>query len=358
MHNITVSRRLFAVASSLLTVTLFPGVQQQSVDKSQQLPSPFETLQDKKQFNAVTMGPGNTFSIAQTPPDFHLNEFAISADGNQLAMGWASGRIEIWDLHKKKRVSEFKSDLGAPGAVCFDGRGRQLIVTGPGGKIAFFDLPHGKKSKSWTIPLGKYKYDIQEVVLDPKGKWLAYADEESSKVLDVTADPPKQIADLKDAGSIALSQDGNELWTVDRGELVGFNTASWEVLGHWPLKSPPVNTAPTLVRTGVTSDGKRTITVPSSKGLLVYVQPEMSSEYATDEPTSAVAFIPGRNTYVNFAREITFLGAAGKTLCKKSYKGRVNYAVSEDGQWLAISQFNSVDLWRLEDLLRDCGDAR
>jgi hypothetical protein len=61
-----------------------------------------------------------------------------------------------------------------------------------------------------------------------------------------------------------------------------------------------------------------------------------------------------RNSFVNFSGVFTFLNEKGKPLCEKSYKGRVNYAVSGDGRWLAISQFSSVDLWRVEDLLRDC----
>jgi hypothetical protein len=317
------------------------------------LPKPFETIQDAKQFNAVSLGPGNSISFVQTPPDFQLNQFAIAADGSLLAMGWASGRIELWDLRSKKKVSEFKSSLGSPGTLQFDSQGKQLIVTGSGGRIAFLDVPTGKRSKGWTIPLGKYKYDIQQVVVDPKGKWLAYADEEASKVLDVTTDPPTMIADLRDAGSVALSQDGTELWTVNRAELKGFNSATWEMIGHRQLKSPPVNTSPTLVRTGLTRTGERTVAVPSGKGLVVYRGSDMDGEFVTDRPTSAVGFARRGNVYVNLAQEITFLDLAG-TVCKKSYKGRVGYDISEDGQWLALSQFSTVDLWRMEDLLRDC----
>jgi hypothetical protein len=354
MRNIAIPIRSFLVVVSLLLASSLADGQQPATEGPLQLPQPFETIQNAKKFNAVQFGPGNTFSIAQTPPDFRLSEFSISSDGRLLAMGWGSGRIELWDLHTKKRVSEFKSDLGSPGVLQFDDAGKQLIVTGSGGKIAFLGLPKGKKLREWTIPLGKYKYDIQQVVLDPNGRWLAYADEESSKVLDLAVDTPTIIADLKDAGSIALSQDGSELWTVDRSELVGFNTATWEALGHWTLKSTPVKTSPVLVRTGVTSTGKRTVAVPSSNGLVVYREPDMSSEYATAKPTFAVAFAPGSDTYVNFTGELTFLNGEGKILCKKFTKVSTSFAISKDGQWLAISKFDRVDLWRMEDLLRDC----
>ena len=358
MRNFNTLGCLLAFASSLLFATIFAAGQQQTIEKPPQLPAPYETIMDRKQFNAVQLGPGNTFSIAQAPPDFQLYSFAISTDGTQFAMGWASGRIEIWDLHTKKKVSEFKSEFGAPGVMQFAATGKQLIVTGSGGKIAYLDLPKGKSSRSWTIPLGRYKYAIHEVVVDPNGKWLAYADEEDSKVLDLSGDSPRMILDLKDAYSIALTQDGTELWTVDRDELVGFRISNWETIGRWPLKAETVKTSLALVRTGITADGKRTVAVPSVKGLVIYAEPEMSSELVTDKPTSDVAFAPRHNIFVNFSGDLTFLNGAGKTICKKSYRGRRDYGISADGQWLAISQFSSVDLWRTEDILRDCVATR
>jgi hypothetical protein len=343
---------LLTVISSLPSMVCY--AQQSGAAKPDQLPAPFETFQDGKKFNAARFGPGNTISFVETPPDFRLSEFAISPDGRQLAMGWASGRIEIWDIHTKHRVSEFKSGVGAPGVLRFNPAGSQLVVAGSGGNITFLEVPNGKKLRGFTIPLGKYKYDIQQLLFDPEGKWIAYADEESSKVLDITTDSPSQLADLKDAGSIALSCDGSKLFTVDRSELVGFSTANWKVIGHWTLKSPPVNTSPVLVRTGVTADGKGSIAVPSSKGLVIYREPEMIGDYVTDKFTSAVGFSRAHNIYVNLSGEMTFLSAEGKVLCKKSPKNRVDYAISEDGQWLALSQFGSVDLWRMEDLLGTC----
>ena len=84
----------------------------------------------------------------------------------------------------------------------------------------------------------------------------------------------------------------------------------------------------------------------------------MKGEYVTDKSTSAVAFAPATKTYFNIAGELTFVTAAGNVLCRKSYKGPYGYAVSEDGQRLALSQFKSVDLWHMEDLMRDCEAGR
>jgi hypothetical protein len=257
---------LFIAAVGLLPfVTRAQGP---SVRASKSIPQPFETIKDSKQFNAARFGPGNTIAFVQVPPDFQLNTFAMSPSGRLLAMGWASGRIELWDLHTKQRVSEFKSGIGAPGVLQFNSTEDQLVVAAHGGKLAFLDVSSGKKLRGWTISLGKYKYDIQELVLDRQGKWLAYADEESSKVLDLAGKSPRQIGDLKDAYSLSLSQDGSDLWTVNRSELARYSTSNWKETGRYPLAGPPVETSPALVRTGATRDGEdRSVAVPSSRGL-------------------------------------------------------------------------------------------
>jgi hypothetical protein len=168
------------------------------------------------------------------------------------------------------------------------------MVTGHGGEIVFLELPKGKKLVEFAIPLGKYKYNVHEIALDRNGKWLAYADEESSNVIDLGSDPPKPILDLKDAYSVALSQDGTELWTVNRNELMAFHTANWELIGLWPLKSPPMGTSRPLVRTGVTRVGRRPVAVPSAQGLVIYTGPEMSGDYVTDKQTMPPRLRPPR----------------------------------------------------------------
>ncbi len=269
-------------------------------------------------------------------------------------MGWASGRIEIWDTHTKHRVSRFKSPFGEPQHLQFHAANQQLAITGSGGKVAFVEVPSGKKLREFSIPLGERRYDIHELAFDPQGKWMAYADEESSKVLNLSTSTPSQLADLKDAGSLALSLDGATLFTVNRNELWAFNTANWEVIGHWPHKSPPINTASVLVRAGVTKDGKGVVAVPSANGLVIYREPEMSGEFATDKPTSAVGFARSGQVFVNLSDYISLLTADGGVLCRRFYKGRRDYAISEDGQWLALWQDNSINLWRIGDLLEQC----
>jgi hypothetical protein len=273
-------------------------------------------------------------------------------------MGWASGKIDLWDLHKKKRVGDFKSEVGAPGVMKFDAKANHLLVTGSGCKFSFLEIPKGKKARAFVIALGKFKYDIQEVVLDPGGKWLAYADEESSKVLSISDDPPKAIADLQDAYSVSISPDGSELWTANRSELTAYRTSTWEVIGRWPLKSPPVAMASVRVRTGVSKDGARVVAVPSSTGLVIYRGLGMEGSNITEKSTTTVAFAAASKSFVNLGPGLTIVNSEGTISCKRSLQSWSGFDVSEDGQWIAVAQTNSVSVWRMDDLLRDCEAGR
>jgi hypothetical protein len=101
-------------------------------------PEPEKVIKSDKQFNAVTLGPGNTFSIQAAPPDLELEAFDFSSDEKLLFTEWGSGRLETRDLDRGKRVSEFKP------------------VSGP------------------LFEVADDNYDIQKVLLAPDGSWLAY----------------------------------------------------------------------------------------------------------------------------------------------------------------------------------------
>jgi hypothetical protein len=64
-----------------------PARAQQSAGKLAAMPPAFATIKNTKEFNAVQFGPGNTFAIMKTPPEFQLNEFRdqrgwpVSGDG-------------------------------------------------------------------------------------------------------------------------------------------------------------------------------------------------------------------------------------------------------------------------------------
>lgn len=328
--------------------------QQATSGTLRKLPPPFESVRDAKGFNPLRLGPGNTVRVVSTPPNFVLNSFAISGDGRLLVMGWASKRIELRDLQTRQIVSEFKSPVGPALELLFNAAAIQIIVVGSHGRIAFLSVPGGRELRQWRVPLGAHKYDIQALVLDPREKWLAYADGENSKVIDITGNRPRVVADLRGAADLALSADGSELWSVSRKTLRSFNTSTWKEDNLLPLKGSPDSTSPVDVATGAAPGVEPSVATPSVKGLTIHRGPRMAGVYVTGGPSFGVAFARASGTYLDLSNDLTFLSAKGKVLCKISWEGSHGDAVSEDGRWLALGRFDGVDIWRMQDLLRGC----
>jgi hypothetical protein len=150
---------------------------------------PEKVVKSDKQFNAVTLGPGNTFSVQAAPPDLELEGFDFSADEKLLFTEWGSGRLETRDLESGKRISESKPVSGPLFEVADATATRQLIVVTQHGVIRFVDPHSGKKLREIQVEKGKFNYDIQKVLLAPDGSWLAYVNQDNGRVLDLRSGP-------------------------------------------------------------------------------------------------------------------------------------------------------------------------
>ena len=75
-------------------------------------PGPTKTVQDDKQFNATTFGPGNTLTVREAPDDFQLEAFDFNASETALFTEWKSGRLETRDIATGKRLGETKPVAG------------------------------------------------------------------------------------------------------------------------------------------------------------------------------------------------------------------------------------------------------
>ena len=181
-------------------------------------PPPTKILQDEKQFNAVKLGPGNTFSIQETPPDLQLDSFDLSPDGEWAFMSWASGRLEVRDSKSGERIAQFKPTPGPVFEADYSPATKQLLVTSRHGLIRFVDPHSGKRFREIHTEIGKFGYDLQKVIAAKDGALIAYVNEENGKVLDLKSEPPKVLADLENACDLTLAPDGSELWLVKPGE--------------------------------------------------------------------------------------------------------------------------------------------
>lgn len=335
------------------------GVLAQSVPQSlPDLPPPTAVLQDKKQFNALTFGPGNTFSVQQTPPDFELDSFSVSPDGKWAFMGWASGRLEVRDLETGSRIAQFRPIRGPVYEADYIERTKQLLVTGPHGVIRFVDPHSGKMQREIQTEIGKYKYDLQKVLVAQDASWLAYVNQENGKILDLTSDPPKVLADLGDAYDLALTQDKSEIWTINREKLIGLKAGSWKVIASAPLLDRVQPTGTPTLAIASSSDGAVAF-VPSQSGLLWYALNTMKGRKLTQNPAFwTAADRSGNEVLVNELHALSLYTPDGALHCQWKQHPSRGLTISGNGEWLGSLDFGKVELWSLKSLRAVCADRR
>lgn len=316
------------------------------------LPSPVRTLPKRPPYNALHLGPGNTISVSKIPPDYDLTAAEFSPDGRWIALGWASGRIEINDIGSGDTVAEFKSDLGKPYHMQFDLPSKRIVASGPEGRVSIYSLPSGKRLRKLKFPLGKYKYDIQDLVLGPDGKWLAYANGENGKVVDLASEPPSPIADLGEASALSLSQDGRRLWGAGRKTLLWLDTSNWKGSGPVPLKSLPGDTASAAIQSADASGSGYIAVVESKSGLVLYGDQDMTGSIIASG--GVAGFSRSGGFLIVRSKTMVFMKPSGKALCHWALEKHWPMMLSDDDQWLGSREPGRVHLWMMKDLLADC----
>jgi hypothetical protein len=318
------------------------------------LPAPARIVQDEKQFNAVTLGPGSSFSIRQAPPDLRLDSFDLSPDGKWVFMAWDSGRLEVRDSQTGKRVAQFKPMPGTVFEAAYNEETKQLLVTSQHGLIRFVDPHSGKMLREIQTEIGQRKYDLQKVIVAPDGSWLAYVNQENGKVLDLKNDPPKTLADLGDAYDLSLTRDGAKLWLIDREKIFGLKTGNWTQIGMASLLDKVQPTATPSLAVG--SAGQTAVAfAPSQSGLLRYELNTMKGIKVTQNATYWVSLDSANNEIlVNEFHALSLYSSEGSLLCQWKQRPSQERKVSGNGDWLGSLNFGKVELWSLPSLAATC----
>jgi hypothetical protein len=87
---------------------------------------------------------------------------------------------------------------------------------------------------------------------------------------------------------------------------------------------------------------------------VIYREPDMQGEFVTNKPTSLLEFSRAVGAYINLSSSLALIDPQGAKLCETAYSGSYRRAISEDGEWIALAQFDSVEVWRIHDILRVC----
>ena len=311
-------------------------------------------LKDDRQFNAVTLGPGNTFTVREIPADFELEAFDFNADEKQLFMEWKSGRLETRAIESGKRVAESKPVAGPIWKAEDDPSDKQLIVVTQGGVIRFVDPRTGKKLREIQVEKGRFDYDIQKVLLAPDGSWLAYVNQDNGKVLDLRSDSPKVLAELGDGYDMALSPDRTTLWVIDRNKLFGLKVNDWSSVGTASLLDQvKLAQTPNLA---VLANGSRAVAfIPSQSGLLKYDLPSLEGHKVTDIPTYWVGADREHNqVFVHEFKVSALYTSDGIVKCRWQIHPAQDFKVSPSGKWLGDRMFGKVELWSTQALMSAC----
>ena len=342
----------------IILLVVWAGLAQTPPASLPELPSPTKTIQDKKQFNAVTLGPGNNFSIREAPPDFQLDSFGLSPDGEWVFMGWASGRLEVIDSQTEARIAQFKPMRGPVFEADYNEQTKQLLVTGQHGLIRFVDPHSGKVLREIHTEIGKRKYDLQKVIVARDGSWLAYVNQENGKILDLKSDPPNSIADLGDAYDLAITRDESELWLINREKTFGLKAGSWKEIGSAPLldKVRPDGTPSLAVASALQGTAAF---VASQSGLLRYELNTMIGRKVTQNPTYWVAInAASSEVLVNELHALSLYSSDGSVRCQWKQHPSRELKVNESGEWLGSLDFGKVELWSLKSLASSCAEHK
>jgi dipeptidyl aminopeptidase/acylaminoacyl peptidase len=337
------------VASSLLALVLSVAGHAQSTLLP--FPDPAKIVKDDKQFNATTLGPGNTFTVREAPDDFQLEAFDFSANETALFMEWKSGRLETRNIETGKRVAEIKPIAGPIWEAYDDPSGKRIIVVTKGGMIRFIDPQKGRKISEIEVEKGRFNYDIQKVLIAPDGSWLAYVNRDNGKVLDLSSGSPKAVANLDDGYDMALSPDQTTLWVINRNKIFGLKVSDWSTVGTAPLldQVKPDQT-PNLA---VLSSGNSTFAyIPSQSGLLKYDLPSLQGRKATSVPTYWVgADREHHQLFVHEFKVSALYTADGAVKCRWQIHPAQDFKMSPSGKWLGDRLFGKVELWSTGTLM-------
>jgi WD40 repeat protein len=314
-------------------------------------PEPTKILKDDKQFNATTVGPGNTFTVHETPADFELEGFDFNADESLLFMEWKSGRLETRDIETGKRVAETRPISGPIWEADDDPLGKQIVLVTQGGVIRFIDPKTSKKLREIQVEKGRFNYDIQKVLLAPDRSWLAYVNQDNGKVLDLRSDSPKAVADLGDGYDVTLSPDRATLWVINRSKIFGLNVKDWSLTGTASLLDQvKLDQTPNLA---VLSSGNSTVAyIPSQSGLLKYDLPSLEGHKVTNIPTYWVGADREHNQlFVHEFKVSALYTSDGVVKCRWQIRPAQSFKISPSGKWLGDRLFGKVELWSTQSLM-------
>jgi len=94
---------------------------------------------------------------------------SFSPDGSRLAVGWASGRVDLWDVPGRQWIRTLTHGKDLPLAhLAFSPIGNLLAATSESNGVSLYDLDSGRESVLWRSP-GQGDWDVRDVAFSQDG---------------------------------------------------------------------------------------------------------------------------------------------------------------------------------------------
>jgi hypothetical protein len=245
-----------------------------------------------------------------------------------------------------KSVKQFKALNYGLG---FTGSDRLLITANEGGDVMISDPMNGKTINKLKADLGPRKYGVRAVLYRPAEGWWAYVDGEEGRAVKLS-DGTTVLTKFGEATDFALSADGERIWTVGRDAVRLYSVGTWSLEKEWKLRAPTPPTQEPEFALGKSDDGRDFVAVPSTTGLMIYPE-DMQNKIAT----RGSAFIDSSDKLMLAAGPtMQLMSLDGTPRCEWQQHPYHRKALSADGRWLAIADFQQVSVWKMSALSDGC----
>ncbi len=348
------------VLPSLLWALEKTTAPQESVNS---FPGPDFELRDKDlkpQKSGVVLGPieddgkggaKGSFAIYGGPSLFQVVSLSFSGDGKILAVASTPGRVDLWDVQKRKKLRTLKG--GTTVSLSADGS----LLAKDGNGIELCDVATGKLKKRIPRAFKESKSGAQNTIqhlgFNPAATLLdVTANGEDDSVYDVSSG--QLIATLANTKNAQFSEDGQLLIGGSSKHLIVWNTKDWSKASDLPNGPDYVTRIAAfpkkdLIIIGGPNDARL---LRLSSGMEIAKTGTGYTNFAAFNQTGTLIF-----TYAG-SSGFAVWDTSGKQYCSRSNIGNGTVALSPDDRWLAASPEKggtTVTVWRLQDALRVCG---
>jgi WD40 repeat protein len=293
-------------------------------------------------------GTTGTITIYGGSDDIQVGSLSFSGDGKVLAVGSTRGRVDLWNLDKRKKLRTLEG--GSTVGLSLDGR----LLAKDGKGIELCDVASGKLRTRipWVSKRGSWN-PVERFAFSPDGALLdVSANGEDDTVYGVSSG--KLVATLTGTRHAQFSKDGSLLVGGTSTDVVVWNTKDWTM-------ACDVLTGPDFV-TRIAAFPEKDLVIEGAMKLTSLMHLRSGKEISRFDVRQPIfaAFNRSGKLIFTYSREgLAIWDLSGMQYCSRPDLGNsAVVALSPDDRWLAAARAGSgatVMVWDLQKAFDACG---